>query len=74
MNSKLPQRKRSDGGNGLANIPIRNSRRLTHSLVMSAVRGDTMYRDAARLLNVRPDTVVTLAHGYQNPKEKPKSK
>jgi Zn-dependent peptidase ImmA (M78 family) len=74
MATKLPQRKRSDGGNGLANIPIRNSKRLTQALVMSAVRGDTMYRDAARLLNVRPDTVVTLAHGYAHPNEKPKSK
>jgi Zn-dependent peptidase ImmA (M78 family) len=70
MATRLPQRKRSDGGNGLANIPIRNSRRLTRALVMSAVRGETMYRDAARLLNVRPDTVVTLAHGYANPKSK----
>jgi Zn-dependent peptidase ImmA (M78 family) len=72
MATRLPHRRRSGGGNGLATIPIRNSKRLTRALVMSAVRGETMYRDAARLLNVRPDTVVTLAHVYAH--EKPKGK
>ena len=41
-------------------IPIRNSRRLTRELVYSAARGETLYREAASLLNVKPDTVVAL--------------
>jgi Zn-dependent peptidase ImmA (M78 family) len=41
-------------------VPIRNSRRLTAELVNSAARGETLYRDAASLLNVKPDTVVAL--------------
>jgi Zn-dependent peptidase ImmA (M78 family) len=55
--------KKRSGGNGLANIPIRNSKRLTRELVANVMAGRTLIREAAALLNVRPDTVMTLGKG-----------
>lgn len=46
---------------GLVTIPIRNSKRLTRTVVAEAMSGNTLLRDAAALLNVRPDTIVSLA-------------
>lgn len=48
------------GGNPYATIPIRSSRRFTRVVLDSAMAGETMLREAARLLNVRPGTVVEL--------------
>lgn len=56
-----PQRKESSGGDPYKTIPVRNSKRLTMALLDSAGNGRTLYREAARLLNVRPETVVELA-------------
>ena len=56
-----PPAKDSDGGNPYATYPIRNSRRLTSALVSSALSGETLLRDAAALLNVRPQTIITLS-------------
>ncbi len=67
MAARVPARNTSSGGNGLKTIPIRNSKRFTRALVLSAVSGETMIRDAAHLLNVRPDTVMKLAREYQRP-------
>lgn len=47
----------------LVTIPIRNSKRFTRTVVSEAMSGHTLLREAARLLNVRPDTVVALANG-----------
>lgn len=47
-------------------IPVRNGKRLTKTIVSSAMSGETLIRDAASLLNVRPDTVVSL--GRPKPK------
>ena len=47
----------------LITIPIRNSKTFTKTVVASAMSGQTMLRDAASLLNVKPDTVVALAKG-----------
>lgn len=47
----------------LVTIPIRNSKKFTRTVVASAMSGQTLLRDAASLLNVKPDTVVTLARG-----------
>lgn len=44
-------------------IPVRNSKRFTWTVVSEAMSGHTLLRDAASLLNVRPDTVVALAKG-----------
>lgn len=64
LSKKLPIPKKTPV-NGLITIPIRNSRRLTYELVSSAARGETLYRDAASLLNVKPDTVVSLYHALR---------
>ncbi|WP_243038718.1 ImmA/IrrE family metallo-endopeptidase [Dyella sedimenti] len=49
------------GGDPWATIPARNSRRFTKVIVGEAMNGNTMLRDAARLLNIKPDTVVALS-------------
>lgn len=48
------------GGNPYATIPVRNSKKLTNALVRSAMEGSTLMRDAARLLNINPDTVTNI--------------
>lgn len=48
------------GGNPYATIPVRNSKRLTTTIVRSALSGDVLLRDAASLLHVKPDTVMEL--------------
>lgn len=56
------QRVKSEGKpTALVTIPIRNSKKFTRTIVASAMSGQTLLRDAASLLNVKPDTVVTLA-------------
>ncbi|KLJ00754.1 ImmA/IrrE family metallo-endopeptidase [Luteimonas sp. FCS-9] len=58
------QRAKSTGKpSALVTIPIRNSKKFTRTIVASAMSGQTLLRDAASLLNVKPDTVVTLAKG-----------
>lgn len=55
-------RKKSEdgGGNPYATIPIRSSKRFTQAVLNSAMTGETMLRDASRLLNIKPGTVVEL--------------
>lgn len=50
----------TSGGNPYYTIPVRNSKRFTHSLVVSAMSGHTMIREAARLLNIKPNTLMEL--------------
>ncbi|BDU14909.1 ImmA/IrrE family metallo-endopeptidase [Lysobacter auxotrophicus] len=58
------QRVKSSGKpTALVTIPIRNSKKFTRTIVASAMSGQTLLRDAASLLNVKPDTVVALAKG-----------
>ena len=58
------QRVKSSGKpTALVTIPIRNSKNFTRTIVASAMSGQTLLRDAASLLNVKPDTVVALAKG-----------
>lgn len=58
------QRVKSTGKpTALVTIPIRNSKKFTQTIVASAMSGQTLLRDAASLLNVKPDTVVSLAKG-----------
>lgn len=55
------QKKKSNGGAPYNTIPVRNSKRLTRTLVTQAMSGQTMLREAASLLNVQPDTVMELS-------------
>ncbi len=48
------------GGNPYATIPVRNSKTLTTAVVKSAMEGNTLIRDAARLLNINSSTVTNL--------------
>lgn len=50
----------TSGGNPYYTIPVRNSKRFTHALVVSAMSGHTMIREAARLLNIKPNTLMEL--------------
>jgi len=54
------KQKSSSGGDPYRNYPLRNSKRLTRAIVSTAMSGGMMLREAARLLNVRPDTVMEL--------------
>jgi Zn-dependent peptidase ImmA (M78 family) len=58
--ASIPQQKDDGGGNPYATIPIRSSRRFTQAVMSSAMSGETMLREAGRLLNVKPGTVVEL--------------
>ncbi|MCG2592138.1 ImmA/IrrE family metallo-endopeptidase [Ramlibacter sp. XY19] len=57
--ASVPTKKQS-GGNPYATIPIRSSRRFTSAVLNSAVAGETLLKEAARLLNSSPDTVMEL--------------
>lgn len=48
------------GGNPYNTIPVRNSKKFTHALLSRSMSGHTMLREAASLLNVKPDTVVEM--------------
>lgn len=51
----------STGGDPYRSYPLRNSKRLTRAIVATAMSGGMMLREAASLLNVRPDTVMKLS-------------
>jgi Zn-dependent peptidase ImmA (M78 family)/DNA-binding XRE family transcriptional regulator len=48
----------STGGNFFATLPLRNGLRFTKAVVSRAMIGETLLRDAGRLLNIQPPTVV----------------
>lgn len=60
----------NSGGNAYATLPVRNSQKLTDALVTSTMGGHTLFRVAARLLNVKPDTVSSLAKNRKKKGEK----
>lgn len=65
--AKRPLRVKPTGKpSALTVIPIRNSKRFTEIVVTSALSGNTMLRDAAKLLNIKPDTVITLGKRMVN--------
>lgn len=49
------------GGNGLANIKIRNSRRLVRTVVAEALRGNLLLREASDLIHASPDSIMKLS-------------
>ena len=49
------------GGDPYKTYPVRNSKRLTRAIVSATVSGSLMLREAASLLNVKPDTVMELS-------------
>jgi len=53
--------RQSAGGNFYASLRVRNGKRLTSAVVSSALEGRTLYREAAGLLNVKVDSLKTLA-------------
>lgn len=55
------KQKSSNGGDPYKSYPLRNSKRLTHAIVSTAMSGNMMLREAASLLNVKPDTVMELS-------------
>lgn len=55
------KQKTSNGGSPYRSYPLRNSKRLTHAIVSTAMSGGMMLREAASLLNVRPSTVMELS-------------
>lgn len=58
--TSIPKKNEDGGGNPYATIPIRSSKRFTEAVISSAMIGETMLRDAGRLLNIKPGTVVEL--------------
>ena len=56
-----PAKVKTGGGDPYLTIPVRNSKRLTKALIESALSGETPIREAAGLLNIKPDTVMQLA-------------
>jgi len=55
-----PKKSENISGDSYASIPIRSSQRFTDAVVNSAMTGETMLRDAGRLLNIKPGAVVEL--------------
>ena len=58
--------KKDGAPTALVTIPIRNSKKFTKIVVAEAMSGQVLLREAARLLNVRPDTVVALGKGRES--------
>ncbi len=52
--------RRGEGGNFYWNIPIRNSRLLTRTILQSVAASETLLRDASQLLGVKPANLRKL--------------
>jgi Zn-dependent peptidase ImmA (M78 family) len=58
---KESNKHKGSGGNHYNTSPVRNSKRLTRTIISAAVSGGMMLREAASLLNESPDTVMELS-------------
>ena len=52
--------RKSGGGDFIKTLPIRNGRNFTNYVLRSAMQGDMLLRDAARLLHVKPNSIEKL--------------
>ncbi len=59
------RKKPSEGGDFYATLGVHNSKLLTRTIVASALQGRTLYRDAARLLNVQVPTIFGIAEYFR---------
>lgn len=50
----------SSGGNFFNTIPVRNGKRFTNTVLNEAMSGGLLFREAAQLLNVKPNTLQKL--------------
>lgn len=55
----LPKEKASGGGDFFKTLPLRNSRRLTDIIARAALEKRILLRDGAKLLNTRPENIIT---------------
>ena len=58
--SRMKPAKAGGGGDAYLTIPVRNSKKLTATIVRSTMAGETLLREAATLLHVKPDTIMEL--------------
>jgi len=62
----LRAQERAGGGNFYATLFARNSRTITTSMMSALVEGKILYRDAARLLNVKVSTLAGVSkHAFE---------
>lgn len=57
-------KKQEGGGNAYFNYPIRNSRTLLSTITNQALSGSITLREAARVMNMSPHTIMTYARDY----------
>lgn len=60
---RLRSIERTSGGNFYLTQPVRNSRRFTHALIADTLEGNTLYRDAFRMLGVSTDATFRELSG-----------
>ncbi|MBI5498013.1 MAG: ImmA/IrrE family metallo-endopeptidase [Deltaproteobacteria bacterium] len=59
---KATQKERDGGPGALLMVRLRNGRRFTEEVVRATVAGNLLYRDAGRLLGVKPSVIDKLAN------------
>lgn len=55
------KRKKQNGGSYYANVRVRNGNRFSRAVLISALEGRLLYRDAAALLNINPSKIIELS-------------
>lgn len=60
INSNKKIQPAKSGGDFYRSVPIRNSKRVTRAVVNTATSGNMMLREAASLLNMKPDAVMEM--------------
>lgn len=62
----LKNKNKNSGGNPYASFPLRNSKRLTKIILTQALNQHILLTDAAKLLNLKPTTVMELYSKMQD--------